>query len=114
MSTFSPHHCPQPSDVDRAAEMREARWEALKARLDWDAIAAEFLAQLKVRLNCRHHPVAQAFSDLEASPVEDSFELEGLLQHTPSREKVRLGEAVLRLMGEAQLQLLQQLDDRPF
>jgi hypothetical protein len=114
MSTFFPRHCPSPDDVDRAADRREARWESLKARLDWDAIAEEFLGQLKVRLNCRHHPVALAFSDLEASPLEDVFELEGWLQYMPQREKVRLGEAVLRLLGEAQLHILSQLDDRPF
>jgi hypothetical protein len=114
MSTFFPRELPSPDDVDRAAELREARWEALKQRLDWDAIAEEFLGQLKARLNCRHHPVAQAFNDLEASPLEDVFELEGWLQYTPSREKARLGEAVLRLLGEAQLQILQQLDERPF
>jgi hypothetical protein len=114
MSTFFPHHCPQPPDIDRAAEMREARWEALKRRLDWSLIADEFLAQLKARLNCRHHPLALAFHDLETSPVEDAFELDGWLQYTPMREKARLGEAILRLLGEAQLQRLQQLDDRPF
>jgi hypothetical protein len=114
MSTFFPHHCPSPDDIDRAADMRQVRWEALKARLDWDAIAEEFLGQLQARLNCRHHPLAQAFNDLEASPLEDAFELDGWLQDTPTRTKARLGEAVLRLLGEAQLQHLQRLDDRPF
>ena len=109
-----PHNQPQPPDVDRVAELRAQRWECVKARLDWDAIATEWLAQLRVRLSCPHHPLARAFSDLEASPVEDAFELEGLLQYTPSREKARLGEAILRLIGEAQLQCLQRLDDRPF
>jgi hypothetical protein len=109
-----PHNQPQPSDIDHAAAMRAQRWECVKARLDWDAIAEEFLGQLKARLNCRHHPLAQAFSDLEASPVEDAFKLEGLVQYTPLREKARLGEAILRLIGEAQLQCLQRLDDRPF
>jgi hypothetical protein len=114
MSTFFPHHCPQPPDVDRAAERRAQRWEALKARLDWDAIANEWLAQVKVRLLCEHHQLAEIFTDLRQWPLEDAFELDFWLQHTPSREKVRLGEALLRLLGEAQLQHLQRLDDRPF
>jgi hypothetical protein len=114
MSTFFPHHCPQPPDVDRAAEMRAQRWEALKRRLDWRLVADEFIAQLKVRLHCHHHPVAELFDDLERAPLEDAFELEGFIRALPTRTKVALGESLVRLLGEAQLHLLAQLDDRPF
>jgi hypothetical protein len=114
MSTFFPPHQPQPPDIDRAAEMRQARWDALKSRLDWDAIADEFIAQLKVRLNCRHHPVAELFDDLERAPLEDAFELEGFMRYLPTRTKVALGESLVRLLGEAQLHILSQLDERPF
>jgi hypothetical protein len=109
-----PHNHPQPSDIDRAAEMREARWQALKCRLNWAVIAEEFLGQLNARLACPHHPVAEVFRDLQDSPLEDAFELDGWLHYTPPREKARLGEAVLRLIAEAQLHILAQLDDRPF
>jgi hypothetical protein len=110
----SPHQLPQPPDIDRAAEMREARWQALKSRLNWAVIAEEFLGQLNARLACPHHPVAEVFRDLQDSPLEDAFELDGWLHYTPPREKARLGEAVLRLIAEAQLHILAQLDDRPF
>ena len=114
MSTFFPRQVPSANDVDHAAAMRAQRWDALKARLDWGLVAEEFIAQLKVRRHCHHHPVAELFEDLERAPLEDAFELEGLLQYTPLREKVRLGEAILRLIGEAQLHILAQIDDRPF
>jgi hypothetical protein len=114
MSTFFPHDLPHPPDIDRAAERREARWQALKSRLDWAVITAEFLGQLKARLQCPHHPVAEVFHDLQDSPLEDAFELDVWLEYTPPREKARLGEAVLRLIAEAQLHVLTQLDDQPF
>jgi hypothetical protein len=58
--------------------------------------------------------VAEVFHDVEATPFEDAFELDTYLRYTPAREKARLGEAILRLIGEAQLHVLQQLDDQPF
>jgi hypothetical protein len=114
MSTFFPHQCPSPDDVDRAADLRAQRWEALKSRLDWGLVADEFIAQLKVRLSCHHHPVAELFNDLERAPLEDAFELEGLIRYLPTRTKVALGESLVRLLGEAQLHILSQLDERPF
>jgi hypothetical protein len=114
MSTFFPHQLPHPPDRDRAAEMREARWEAAKQRLNWAVIAEEFLGQLKARLQCPHHPIAEVIADLKDAPLEDQFELDGWLQTIATYEKTRLGEAVLRLLGEAQLHILSQLDDRPF
>jgi hypothetical protein len=114
MSTFFPDQLPYPPDVDHAAEMRTAHWEALKQRLNWAVIADEFVGQLKARLQCRHHPLAAVIADLKDAPLEDHFELDGWLQSMAACDKARLGEAVLRLLGEAQLHLLQQLDDRPF
>jgi hypothetical protein len=111
---MSSMHIPNLPDIDHAAAMRTARWEALKRRLDWGLIADEFLRQLHGRLNCRHHPVAEVFRDLEDAPMEDAFELDTYLRYTPAREQARLGEAIMRLIGEAQLHCLAQLDDRPF
>jgi hypothetical protein len=91
-----------------------ARWEACKQRLDWAVIADEWLGQLKARLACRHHPLAEVVADLKDAPLEDALELDTWLQYVSTREKARLGEAILRLLGEAQLHVLQQLDDRPF
>jgi hypothetical protein len=114
MSTFFPHQLPHPPDVDHAAAMRQARWEACKQRLNWTVIVDEFVGQLKARLQCRHHPLAEVVADLKDAPLEDAFELDTWLQYVSTREKARLGEAILRLLAEAQLHLLQQLDDRPF
>ena len=105
---------PNPPDIDHAAEMRAAHWEVCKQRLNWTVIADEFVGQLKARLSCRHHPLAEIVADLKDSPLEDSFELDGWLQAFAACDKARLGEAVLRLLGEAQLHVLSQLDDRPF
>jgi hypothetical protein len=113
MSTSFPHQLPHPPDIDHAAAMRAARWEAAKRRLNWAVIADEFLDQLKARLSCRHHPLAELVADLKDVPLEDAFELDTWIQYVSTREKARLGEAVLRLLGEAQLHILQQLDDRP-
>jgi hypothetical protein len=112
--SHSPHQLPQSPDVDHAAAMRQARWEACKQRLNWTVIADEFLGQLKARLQCRHHPLAEVVADLKDAPLEDAFELDTWLQYLPPREKAWIGEAVLRLLGEAQLHVLAQLDDRPF
>jgi hypothetical protein len=114
MSTFFPHDLPQPDTIDHAAAMRAARWEACKQRLNWAVIADEFVGQLKARLQCRHHPLAAVVVDLKDSPLEDHFELDGWLQTFAACDKARLGEAVLRLLGEAQLHVLSQLDERPF
>ncbi len=114
MSTFFAHQCPSPDDIDHAADMRQARWEALKPRLNWTVIADEFVGQLKARLQCRHHPLAEVVADLKDAPLEDAFELDTWLQDLPPREKAWIGEAVLRLLGEAQLHILAQLDERPF
>jgi hypothetical protein len=109
-----PHDQPQPSEIDHAADMRQARWEALKARLNWDAIATEWLAQVKVRLLCEHHQLAEIFTDLRQWPLEDAFELDTWLQSISQHDQLHVGRALLRLLGEAQLHVLQQLDDRPF
>jgi hypothetical protein len=77
MSTFFPHQFPQPHDLDRAAEMRDARWQALKQGLNWTVIADEFVGQLKARLQCQHHPLAAVVAHLKDSPLEDHFELDG-------------------------------------
>jgi hypothetical protein len=114
MSTFFPHQLPQPPEIDHAAARRTARWEALRQRLDWAVIADEFLGQLTARLRCQHHPLAEVVADLKDAPLEDAFELEHWLRYTPPREKARLGEAILRLIGEAQLHVLQRLDNRAF
>ena len=114
MSTFFPHELPQLPDIDHATAMRAARWEALKQRLNWAVIADEFVGQLKARLQCPHHPMAEIIADLKDSPLEDHFELDGWLQTFAACDKARQGEAVLRLLGEAQLHILSQLDDRPF
>jgi hypothetical protein len=114
MSTFFPPQLPQPPDLDHAAAMRDARWEAVKARLNWAGIADEFVRQLTVRFQCRHHPLAAILAALQDAPLEDHFDLEGWLQTVTTGEKLRLGEAVLRLFGEAQLHILSQLDDGPF
>jgi hypothetical protein len=108
------HLLPQPPDIDHAAEMRTARWEACKQRLNWAVVADEFVGQLRARLACRHHPLAEVVADLKDAPLEDAFELDTWLQYVSTREKARLGEAILRLVGEAQLHVLQQLDDQPF
>jgi hypothetical protein len=107
-------HVPNPPDIDAAAERRTARWEALKQRLNWAAIVEEFAGQLKARVQCRHHPLAEIVADLKEAPLEDHFELDAWLQSLAACDKVRLGEALLRVLGEAQLHVLQQLDDRPF
>jgi hypothetical protein len=114
MSTFFPHDLPHPPDIDHAAAMRAARWETAKQRLNWAVIADEFVGQIKARLSYRHHLLAELVADLKDVPLEDAFELDTWLQYVSTREKARLGEAVLRLLGEAQLHLLQQLDGRPF
>jgi hypothetical protein len=114
MSTSFPHDLPRPPDIDHAAAMRTARSETLKQRLNWAVIADEFLGQLKARLPCRHHPLAELVADLKDAPLEDAFELDTWIQSVSTREKARLGEAVLRLLGEAQLHVLSQLDERPF
>ena len=113
-ASFVPHDQPQPSQIDRAAELRQARWEALKARLNRGAIADEFLAQLEARLLGEHHPLAEVLNELRQWPLEDAFELDTWLQSISRRDKLNFGRALLRLLGEAQLHVLQQLDDRPF
>jgi hypothetical protein len=47
--------------------------------------------------------------DLESGPMEDRFDLDGWLTYAPTRDKVQLGEAVMRAAGEAQLAVVEKL-----
>jgi hypothetical protein len=113
MSTVRMPSLPQ---IDEAQRMRDARTVVLQRVVarNMDQIFDTFLESLKAVCNDPNHPLAQMFSDLEFGPMEDRFDLDGWLKYAPTRDKVQLGEAIMRAAGEAQLTVVEKLLDAAF
>ncbi len=102
---------PTLSPIDDAQRMREARTVVLQRVVarNMEHIFEAFLEGLKAVCNDPTHPLAQMLDDLESGPMEDRFDLDGWLTYASTRDKVQLGEAVMRAAGEAQLAVVEKL-----
>src|SRR6266511_4437465 len=114
--TMSTLRMPSLPQIDEAQRMRDARTVVLQRVIsrNVDQIFDTFVESLKAVCNDPNHPLAQMFADLEFGPMEDRFDLDGWLKYAPTRDKVQLGEAIMRAAGEAQLVVVEKLLDQAF
>jgi hypothetical protein len=96
--------------------MRDARTVVLQRVVarNADLVFDTFIEGLKVVSNDPNYPIAQMLDDLEFGPMEDRSDLDGWLKYAPTRDKVQLGEAIMRAAGEAQLTVIEKLLDAAF
>jgi hypothetical protein len=93
---------------------RDAHLEALARELPWDQIIEDFLARVRAALQAPGHPLQDLQATLREAPLEDGYECDGWVKYSRMRQADRLGRAIMRLFGEAQLAATPQRQDRPF
>jgi hypothetical protein len=91
------------SNPDPTAAMRQARMEALTQQVSRDAVIAA-LQQLVLDTTFeRTNALTRALDDVLAHPPENRWQLDGLITWLSYRDRVDVGGAVVRLIGEAWL-----------
>jgi hypothetical protein len=94
---------PEPSDIDHTADLRQRRYDDMKRRLKWDDIRLKWLEQACLSWLTPGHPLHELVADLQDAPLEDRWDLDGFIKHLPTRTKARIGEALIKCLGEVQI-----------
>jgi hypothetical protein len=95
---------PELNTIDHLAAERDARYEALKQRLDWKAIKLEFCTRLNLAWMEAGNPLHELVCDLVDAPVEDHWDGDGFKRHLPTRTKLALADLLIDTLVDVQLE----------
>jgi SWIM zinc finger len=101
-------------DVDVAAEMADRRWEHLKSCVREDDVWTTFKSYLDLIANVKSNALAKLVDEFMELPPQDAYELQGIVQGMPLRQKIRLADTVLECLGQAWLSVAHDVENRPF
>jgi hypothetical protein len=101
-------------DVDYAAEMADRRFEHLKACVREDDVWTTFKSYLDLIANVKSNALAKLVDEFMELPPQDAYELQGIVQGMPLRQKIRLADTVLECLGQAWLSVAHDVENRPF
>jgi hypothetical protein len=103
-------------DRDEAAEQRVVVYEQMKRALEpmMDVVFEEFITNLTEVSNQAQHPLHTLLMDLAEAPLTDRFDLAGWLRYVPMSSKVKLADAVMQALGQAQIAVVQSYCEVPF
>ena len=91
--------------IDYDAAIREARFEALRRRVDPGDVFDRAMELLKGRINDDINPIATLLTDILEHPPYDQWALEALTQCLTQRQKEEAGAALADLFGRAWLDI---------
>jgi hypothetical protein len=89
--------------IDYDAAIREARFEALRRRVDPGDVFDRAMELLKGRINDELNPIATLLTDILEHPPYDQWALEALIQCLTQRQREEAGAALADLFGRAWL-----------
>jgi hypothetical protein len=114
--TMSAYHTIEDPSTNPAAAQAERRYEALRLVMSTrlEEVVERFITTLVEATNDSQHPVTVMLQDALDQPYTDAWDLDGAIQHLPVRHAAELGRSVMRLIGEAQLHVAEQLIDIAF
>jgi hypothetical protein len=106
-------------EFNRDQEKAEERWQQVERQLNPTSIRERWIELLDDATDQRDHPLASLLEVMRDAPVCDSYDLDGWVQTMPTRAKLALADAVMKLLGESVLTEVSRVlrdmdDDTPF
>jgi hypothetical protein len=95
---------PQPSEIDDAAEIMEARDAAARARMDLEALRLTIAAALVKAMRDDETPLGLVFTQLAECPIGDQWDWQQWLESTARLDACAIGKHVMQLLGTCSMQ----------